>query len=432
MRRRIRYLQRRRAAWRFSTLPTPVPNVSDTDPVKAQYERWSYPLPVDDLARFPFNPPASRYPDLKSLYFGFWPTAPAYREDIDILVAGCGTVAGACFAYYYPQARVTAFDISSASLAHEEYLKRKHNLHNLTLRQLRVEDAAALAADFDFISVLGVLHHIEDPTAGLRALAGRLRPEGVISIMVYARYGRVGVYMLQELFRIMGLRQEPADVQVVREALTAVGPHHPVRQYLHMARRDLSVDAGLVDTFLHPRDQAYTVAQCLQMVEEAGLAFQGWDDNLLYYPELQVPANHPFRSRLERLPEPALWQAVELLFGTIAGHYFHACRRDRDPAKYRVVFEGDRFLSWIPVPRVDPWPPPAARPSGPLSVKRSSFPAIPLDPKQTAIFDAIDERKTIRDCLGAAGLDPSQPAIVEAARTFFRSLWRIGYMVFRW
>jgi hypothetical protein len=237
---------------------------------------------------------------------------------------------------------------------------------------------------------------------------------------------------LQELFRILGLRQEPEDVQVVKDALTALGPHHPVRQYLHMARRDLQTDAGLVDTFLHPRDQAYTVADCLKMVEEAGLAFQGWDDNLLYYPDLQLPVNHPFRNRLERLPEPALWQAIELMFGTIPGHFFHACRRDRDPSAYRVDFAGDWFLSWIPVPRVDPWPPLSARPNGQLSVKRSTYPAVPLDPKQAAIFDAIDDKKTIRDCLIAAGLDPLQPEIVDAARTFFRSLWRIGYMVFRW
>ncbi len=406
--------------------------MSNTDPVKAQYERWSYPPPIDDLTRFPFNAPGSRYADLKSLYFGYWPTAPAYREEIDILVAGCGTFAGACYAYFYPKARVTAFDISAASLAHEEHLQRKHNLHNLTLRQMRVEDAADLAADYDFITVLGVLHHIEDPTTGLRALAGRLRDEGIISVMVYARYGRVGVYMMQELFRILGLQQEPADVQVVKDALTAVGAHHPVRPYLHMARRDLGSDAGLVDTFLHPRDQAYTVADCLTMVEAAGLAFQGWDDNLLYYPDLQLPVNHPFRSRLERLPEPVLWQAVELMFGAIGGHYFHACRRERDPSRYRVDFAGDCFLNWIPVPRVDPWPPPAARPSGQLSVKRSTFPAVPLDAKQTAIFDAIDERKSIRDCIACAGLDPTQPDIIDATRTFFRSLWHIGYMVFRW
>lgn len=250
--------------------------------------------------------------------------------------------------------------------------------------------------------------------------------------MVYARYGRVGVYMLQELFRILGLRQEPEDVQVVKDALTALGPQHPVRPYFHMARRDLQTDAGLVDTFLHPRDQAFTVADCLKMVDEAGLAFQGWDDNLLYYPDVQLPTNHPFRSRLDHLPDAALWQAVELMFGTIPGHFFHACRRDRDPSRYRVDFEGKRFLSWIPVPRVDPWPPLASRPNGQLSIKRSTYPAIPLDPKQTAIFDAIDDRKTIRECLSCAGLDPSQPDIVDAARTFFRSLWRMGYMVFRW
>src|SRR5205823_2182815 len=149
-----------------------------------------------------------------------WPRAP-YREDLDILVAGCGTVAAACYAYLYPRARVVGIDISAASLAHEEYLKKKHSLDNLSLRQCRLEEARSLEADFDFIATHGVLHHLTEPVAGLRALRDVLRPEGVIAIMVYARYGRAGVYMLQELFRILELSQNVRGVEVVKHALDA-------------------------------------------------------------------------------------------------------------------------------------------------------------------------------------------------------------------
>jgi 2-polyprenyl-3-methyl-5-hydroxy-6-metoxy-1,4-benzoquinol methylase len=43
-----------------------------------------------------------------------------------------------------------------------------------------------------------VLHHLADPDAGLRALRSVLKPEGAIDLMVYARYGRTGISMLQD------------------------------------------------------------------------------------------------------------------------------------------------------------------------------------------------------------------------------------------
>ena len=397
------------------------------DPVREQYERWPYPVPAEDLDAFPLHGPGSRYADLRDHHFGYWPTAPAYRAELDILVAGCGTFAGAAYAYFYPRARVTAFDVSTASLAHEERLKRRHGLANLTLRELRLEDAAALGAEYDFISVVGVLHHLEDPVAGLRALGGCLRPDGVLAGMVYGRYGRLGVSMMQEVFRALGLGQDPAGVQAVKEGLSAVPPWHPVRDYLERAREDLLADTALVDAFLHRRERAYTVAECLQLVGSAGLAFQGWDDNFLYHPELTLAEDHPFRARLAALPEPEAWRVGELMFGAIPAHFFHACRRDRDPATYRADFAGSRFLAWTPVPRAA-----IVEHEGAPSLVRGAFPPVGLDASQARIVHAIDGQRTIGACLRAAGLDPSEPAIVDYARNMFRSLWRFGYMLFRW
>jgi SAM-dependent methyltransferase len=402
---------------------------SPTDPVAAQYERWSYPEPWPDLSLIPFDSPDNHYKDLKELYWAYWPRA-AYRDDLDILVAGCGTVAAACFAYLYPRARVVGIDISAASLSHEAFLKKKHSLDNLTLRQCPLEEVSSLGADFDYIATHGVLHHLADPVAGLRALNGVLRPEGVIAIMVYARYGRAGIYMLQELFRLLGLEQKAEDVQVVKNALSALHPQHPVRRYLKMAL-DLNSDPGLVDTFLHRRDQAYTVRECLDLVHNAGLAFQGWDENSLYYPDGQIPANHPFYPSINKLDGPALWQGMELFYGVIPGHFFYVCRRDRPEQNYRLSFEGDGFLDYIPVTRVTQRTPPDPLRGQPATIARPPFAAIVLDNLQAVAFSQINSQRTLRTCLTNAGIDVNSPANVNFARTFFQSLWRVGYIVFR-
>src|SRR4029077_18003492 len=146
---------------------------SASDPVAAQYEAWSFPQPCADLTPLTFDSPRNHFRDLRDLYWAYWPTQP-YRDDLDILVAGCGTTAAAAYAYLFPRARVTGIDISAASLAHEDNLKRRHALDNLTLHQCRVEDVAALGGHFDYINVHGVLHHLADPVAGLKALGGLL------------------------------------------------------------------------------------------------------------------------------------------------------------------------------------------------------------------------------------------------------------------
>ena len=165
------------------------------DPIGAFYTSHPYPPPVADLERQrqDWQRPNRRRAEFHLL----WPTSE-YREDLDILVAGCGTFQAAKHAICWPQARVSAIDISATSLEHTNALARKHNLTNLVATQLPIERVPALDRTFDLIICTGVLHHLADPDAGLRALRSVLRPEGVMHLMVYAPYGRTGVYMLQE------------------------------------------------------------------------------------------------------------------------------------------------------------------------------------------------------------------------------------------
>ncbi len=403
-------------------------SATPNDPVTAQYEEWTYPEPLRSVTDVNFDAPDSHVKDLKDLYWAYWPRAP-FREDLDILVAGCGTMAGACYAYFYPKARVTGIDLSANSLAHEAYLKERHSLHNLTLHQCKLEDAASLGQDFDFIACHGVLHHLAEPAAGLRVMGSLLRPEGVVALMVYGRYGRTGVYMLQDLFRMLGLAQSTEGVRLVKDALSALGPHHPVQRYLPLAG-DLHSPAGLVDTFLHRRDRSYTVTDCLNLVRDAGLAFQGWDENGFYHPDGQIPPGHPLHGPMRKLQGPALWQAIELLNGNIPSHWFYACRQDRSEANYRIQFEDETFLDYIPVPRVTQWiRADPVRGQAP-ALARPPFPAIPLDNWQATLFGLIDNQRTIRECLRLAGLEGA-PSVVDFARNFFGALWRISYMLFR-
>jgi SAM-dependent methyltransferase len=288
---------------------TLVKSATELGAVAGQYEKWVYPFPIPDL-----DAPDVRTRrdggDFERNWYTFWPDRP-YREDLDVLVAGCGSNAAARYAFNHRKARVTGIDLSSASLAHEAYLKDKHRLDNLALHQARIEDVSSLAQDFDFIDVSGVLHHLPDPVGGLRALAGVLRPEGTIAVMIYGQWGRTGVYMLQEMSRLLGLGQSEQDVLTVKQTLASLPKRHAIQDYVSRAP-DLNYDAGLVDSFLHRQDRAYTVAQCLELVGQAGMSFMHWWENILYYPDGLLNMNQEFYRKVNAMPEASIWQFMEL------------------------------------------------------------------------------------------------------------------------
>ena len=133
-----------------------------------------------------------------------WPTE-RLRPARQILVAGCGTSQAARCALREPDARVTAIDISETSLQHTRELKDRYRLDNLELRQLSILDVQELGQNFDQIVCTGVLHHFADPDLGLQALRKVLTTRGAMQVMVYASYGRTGIYMIQAYCRLLGI-----------------------------------------------------------------------------------------------------------------------------------------------------------------------------------------------------------------------------------
>jgi len=398
------------------------------DEVRAQYERWIYPQPVDDLETWIARGGTSAG-DAREYGDIFWPAA-GYREGMDILVAGCGANQAARYALQHPTARVTGIDLSEASLAHEEKLKARHNLDNLSLKRLRLEEAASLGREFDFIACSGVLHHLPDPDAGLAALGAVLRRDGVIYIMLYARYGRAPVYMMQELFRILGAtNQSDGDLALVKATLPLLPETHPLRAY-GARSSDMKYDAGLVDLFLHKQDRPYSVAEVLELTEAAGLVFQAWLEPMYYNPEPVIPDNHPLYRKLESLSDADRWRAMELFGGLHTRHDFCVCRADRPETSYRIDFADPQLPARaVPLRRGSTLTPAAA--GRPAVVSGPRLPPLTLPPALVAMFETIDEARTIRECLDAADLAIPPEKLREHGLRFFRSLWRTGHIAFR-
>ena len=395
------------------------------DGIARQYGRWIYPQPADDLdvhsrARRDVCDPAL-------CHRLFWPDRD-YPQPLDILVAGCGANQAADIAYHNRNARVLGIDVSEPSLSHERYLRHKHNLDNLELLRLPIEDVPTLGRDFDLILSTGVLHHMAEPLVGLTTLGQCLRHDGVIALYLYGRYGRVGLEILQSLFRRIGLTQDDASLTVIRKTLDALPPEHPLR----VAKLgDTHFDAGLVDLFLNARECSYTAEDCVQFVADAGLVFQGWVENAHYHPEGCLRADHPLFAALAQLPVPALWAATDL-YACSPGHFFMACRPDRPRQQYEIDFASARALGYMPDRRAGVVVLPPDRATGaPARLKREGL-ETHISDAQARLLNEVDGRRSIAQILAAAkakGL-PGTPAEAEIfARDYFRSLWRMGLIV---
>ena len=389
------------------------------DVVSNQYERWMYPQPILDLKGWLAN--NWQWFDPSHAHRMFWPDRDP-RSDLDILVAGCGTNQAAVFAYTNPEARVVAIDVSQPSLDHHTYLKDKYAMKNLELHRLPIEEVGSLHRDFDLIVSTGVLHHMAEPKTGMKALAACLRPDGVAAIMLYARYGRIGVAMLQGVFRELGLRQNDPSVLMVKDALATLSQDHPIKSYVSVAP-DLEFDAGLVDTFLHGRDRSYTIDDCLNLVASAGLVFQDVFLKSAYYPPMVSTSS--FHAAVAALPEQRQWSIMERVNIRNACHFFTACRADRPTAAYRIDFASSESLDYVPSLRY------RCGLNG-NEIFRCNW-STTLDPVQSAIAWQMDGRRTIREIIAAAGQggelpQRSQAELEQFAKTLFQSLWQLDFV----
>lgn len=103
--------------------------------------------------------------------------------------AGCGKGRFTRFTARHVSAML-AVDGSSAV---ESAARNLADLHNVVVVKADLRTPVLAAESFDFVSCLGVLHHLADPEGGFKRLVRALRPGGRILIYVYSRPDRLGV-----------------------------------------------------------------------------------------------------------------------------------------------------------------------------------------------------------------------------------------------
>ncbi len=396
--------------------------------VRDFYERMPYPPPLSSLDS---HRDLYKHLDHRRAQFHLmWPAGHG-GETREILVAGCGTSQAAKYALREPDARVTAIDISETSLRHTRQHQERYGLENLELHQLPIEKVGELGRSFDMVVCTGVLHHLDDPELGLRALRDVLNRQGAMRLMVYASYGRAGIYMMQEYCRLLGIGSSEKDLRDLGATLKALPVDHPMLRVLRHAK-DFQRSDAMADALLHPRDRAYTVPELYDWLEKCGMSFGRWIEQAPYLPQCGTVANSPYASRLASLPPRAQHAAVELFRGTLVFHSFIAYRDDGPGEDQSITFAGDCWRHYIPIPL--PWTVCIRKGTPPGSVAVLINRAHTLtdlicavDPFGDRLLGAVDGRRTLAEILQFAGVGASGE---RRALAFFERLWQYDQVVF--
>jgi SAM-dependent methyltransferase len=397
------------------------------DKVRTFYDAHPYPPPLDDLdtVRQQGQAEATR----RANYHLYWPDQP-YRRDLSVLVAGCGTSQAAMQALRRPEAQVIGIDVSATSVSHTEALKRKYSLENLQVYQLSVERVAELGQSFDQIVCTGVLHHLPDPDAGLAALRAVLKPQGALHLMVYATYGRAGIYMLQDYCRRLGVGLTDAEIVDLADTLRALPHEHPLAHLIQQSP-DFYTPAGLADALLHPQDRAYTVPEVFEFLQRGGFVFGRWLRQAPYLPQCGTLATTPHGARLMQLPLTQQYAAVELFRGVMLRHSVIAYADNPAAVHHPIDFAADCWSNFVPLRRSETVCVEKQLPPGAAAVLinqghtfRDLF--LPINPYEKHLYDGIDGSRSVDQIVRSLPQRPDR----KRARSFFARLWWYDQVVF--
>lgn len=204
--------------------------------VRQHYDQYPYPY-------YPWYARA-RWHQLESVDFKSWKISRGVR---DAWIAGCGSISPLMFGRRNPSVRIVASDLSEKSLKILAWRQLLYGIHNVLRRQENLLESDYHEA-FDAIDCFGVLHHLPDPSQGLRILAKALRPQGVLRLMLYDREKRKDL----EKWRQELIEKSISDLAEVDRFLKERGIERT---------GDLSSQVGMADALLHPLVWTYDRAE---------------------------------------------------------------------------------------------------------------------------------------------------------------------------
>ena len=232
------------------------------------YPRWTKPCIVNPVASFSA---ALGMDGVSGL-----PHDRAIGLDSRVLVAGCGSGQHSMLSgSKYRPANVTAVDLSLSSLAYAIRKTRECGLTNINYLHGDLLDVQHLGHRFDIVESVGVLHHMEEPMRGWKALVDVLAPGGMMKIGLYSRRARETIFELRDRYAQAGVVPGQDEVRAIRRDIIARANGGDANLQQLLSIRDFFSLNEAIDLLFHVQESTYSLLQIAAMIEELGLEFRG-------------------------------------------------------------------------------------------------------------------------------------------------------------
>ena len=286
--------------------------------VRQQYEENPYP-------RWQSLPPVDPIPPAVSLGGLFSDSnIPSYLDQpMQILIAGCGTGRHSIqTARKFPASRITAIDLSLTSLAYAARKTAELGIGNVDYFQADIMALDQLEKRFHVVESIGVLHHLENPLAGWRALTALLLPGGLMHIALYSQTARAKLNFARDYIKQAGLGNDAASIRAFRQQVLCA-PEGSALAEVALLGRDFYSLSNCRDLLFHVQEHQFTLLQLASMLEELGLSFLAMEAD----PSTLEAYSH-FNPADPRRTDLAGWHRFELENPlTFAGMYQFWCQK---------------------------------------------------------------------------------------------------------
>jgi SAM-dependent methyltransferase len=380
-----------------SVYAAPMTDATD-DKLAEQYEAYPYPRrdPREEPKRLIVGSPGH----LREIdHWIFGARRPA-SHPLRALFAGGGTGDGTIMlaqqmAREGRAGSVTWLDRSAAALKIAQARATARGLTNIVWEpRSLLELPESGLGPFDYVDCCGVLHHLPDPAAGVRALLSVLAPGGGLGLMVYAPHGRTGVYMVQDALRLMAPADEAptARLDVAKRVMRHLPETAWLRRNGFLDDHVNGGDAGLYDVLLNPRDRAFTVRELHALLAGEGLEVACWVEPTRYDPIPLLP-DPRLRARAEPLDAIDRAALAEALVGNISAHIVYCVRRNEpvDRADFMAPHAVPVLRELLGADLAD-----GIRPDGTLTMVFDGLHRqLALPPQAPAILRLVDGRRSV-------------------------------------
>jgi SAM-dependent methyltransferase len=286
-----------------------------------------------------------------------WPSAYSFcanqkpaSDRVRILDAGCGTGVGTEYLVHLnPNAQVVGMDLSAGAIAVATERCQRSGADRVTFHNLSIYDVDQIPGEFDLINCVGVLHHMPDPIRGIRALAGKLKPGGILHIFVYAELGRWEIQLTQQAIALLqgDLQGDYKDgVQVGRTLFSALPEQNRLRQREETRwALENHRDECFADMYVHPQEIDYNVKTLFELIDASGLDFVGFSNPQYWDLNRLIGTAPDLVARAETLAERDRYRLIELLDPEITHYEFFLSRPPLAKADWS---HDERLLSAVP------------------------------------------------------------------------------------